>query len=72
MGRVIFTVFAGRRRFLNVLMTYVHVLLKDGVVDQVPPSRRLARAALRSDGCLALARRSTFGTTAGSTPIAST
>tara|TARA_B110001452_G_scaffold23388_1_gene18638 strand:- start:946 stop:1056 length:111 start_codon:yes stop_codon:yes gene_type:complete len=35
MGKVIFSVFAGRRRFLNVLMTYVQALLKDSVVDQV-------------------------------------
>ena len=34
-GRVIFTVFAGRRRFMNVLMAYVQPLLQEGVVDEV-------------------------------------
>ena len=34
MPRVIFTVFAGRRRFMNVLMMYVHPLLTN-TVDQV-------------------------------------
>ena len=35
MGRVIFSIFAGRKRFMNVLMSYVHVLVKDAVVDEV-------------------------------------
>ena len=34
-GRVIFTVFAGRRRFMHILMTYVQPLLQEGVVDEV-------------------------------------
>lgn len=34
-GRVIFTVFAGRRRFMHILMAYVQPLLQDGVVDEV-------------------------------------
>ena len=34
-GRVIFTVFAGRRRFMHILMAYVQPLLQEGVVDEV-------------------------------------
>ena len=34
-GRVIFTVFAGRRRFMHILMGYVQPLLQEGVVDEV-------------------------------------
>jgi hypothetical protein len=34
-GRVIFTVFAGRRRFMHILMAYVQPLLQAGVVDEV-------------------------------------
>ena len=33
-GRVIFTVFAGRRRFLAILMTYVRRLLTDGTLTE--------------------------------------
>ena len=34
-GEVIFSVFAGRQRFLSLLMTYVRPLMTDGVVDRV-------------------------------------
>lgn len=34
-GRVYLTVFAGRRRFMSILMTYVQLLLKDAVIDEV-------------------------------------
>ena len=34
-SRVIFTVFAGRRRFMHILMGYVQPLLQEGVVDEV-------------------------------------
>jgi hypothetical protein len=33
-GTVYFTVFAGRRRFLNILMVYARPLLQDHVVDK--------------------------------------
>ena len=32
---VFFSVFAGRRRYLTVLMTYVHPLLEHNIVDVV-------------------------------------
>ena len=34
-GRVIFTVFAGRRRFMHILMAYVQPLHQERVVDEV-------------------------------------
>ena len=35
MGRVYFSVFAGRRRFLTVLMAYVRPLVHDKTIDVV-------------------------------------
>ena len=45
-GRVIFSVFAGRRRFLTILIPYVQMYMEHRVIDEVMPRARERRQSM--------------------------